>query len=250
MKDNRTILIALGLVCLVVTVTSLLYFAERRRQEAVREAAQQMLDVESSALEARSSGDLEITLYFYQPSATLDRLDFLPADEISENPAQEFSVLEIPEKNIPEQDTPEQKIFTGAEPPLMEVWETLVSSEDAEVLIRETRSIFRTDDIILTARQIIHEVLKGPSDEDFQIFAPDARLRQVFLLEDGTALVDLSRQVVHPLLGGVAVELSALYSVTRSLKENIERIRRVRFLVEGRERPTLAGHVSIREPFM
>ena len=33
-------------------------------------------------------------------------------------------------------------------------------------------------------------------------------------------------------------------------KENIERIRRVRFLVEGRERPTLAGHVSIREPFM
>ena len=78
MKDNRTILIALGLVCLVVTVTSLLYFAERRRQEAVREATQQMLDLESSALEARSSGELEITLYFYRPSATLDHLD---ADE-------------------------------------------------------------------------------------------------------------------------------------------------------------------------
>jgi len=230
MKDNRTILIALGLVCLVVTVTSLLYFAERRRQEAVREAAQQMLDLESSALEARSSGDLEITLYFYRPSATLDHLDAQTSDEFSE-----ITVQEIP---------------AAADPGPANAWVAMVNSENAEVLIWETRSIFRTDDIILTARQIIHEVLKGPSDGEFQIFAPEARLRQVFLLEDGTALVDLSRQVVHPLLGGIAVELSALYSVTRSLRENIESISRVRFLVEGQERPTLAGHVSIREPFM
>ena len=235
MKDNRTILIALGLVCLVVTVTSLLYFAERRRQEAVREAAQQMLDLESSALEARSSGDLEITLYFYRPSATLDHLDAQTSDEFSEITVQEIPVQEIP---------------AAAEPGPANAWVAMVNSENAEVLIWETRSIFRTDDIILTARQIIHEVLKGPSDGEFQIFAPEARLRQVFLLEDGTALVDLSRQVVHPLLGGIAVELSALYSVTRSLRENIESISRVRFLVEGQERPTLAGHVSIREPFM
>ena len=92
--------------------------------------------------------------------------------------------------------------------------------------------------------------MKGPSQAEFQIFAPEARLRQVFLLEDGTALVDLSRQIVHPLLGGVAVELSALYSITRSLKVNIPEISRARFLVEGQERPTLAGHVSIRVPFM
>jgi hypothetical protein len=235
MKDNRTILIALGLVCLVVTVTSLLYFAERRRQEAVREAAQQMLDLESSALEARSSGDLEITLYFYRPSATLDHLDAQTSDEFSE---------------ITVQDIPVQEIPAAADPGPANAWVAMVNSENAEVLIWETRSIFRTDDIILTARQIIHEVLKGPSDGEFQIFAPEARLRQVFLLEDGTALVDLSRQVVHPLLGGIAVELSALYSVTRSLRENIESISRVRFLVEGQERPTLAGHVSIREPFM
>jgi predicted RNA binding protein with dsRBD fold (UPF0201 family) len=235
MKDNRTILIALGLVCLVVTVTSLLYFAERRRQEAVREAVQQMLDLESSALEARSSGDLEITLYLYRPSATLDHLDAQTSDEFSEITVQKIPVQEIP---------------AAADPGPANAWVAMVNSENAEVLIWETRSIFRTDDIILTARQIIHEVLKGPSDGEFQIFAPEARLRQVFLLEDGTALVDLSRQVVHPLLGGIAVELSALYSVTRSLRENIESISRVRFLVEGQERPTLAGHVSIREPFM
>ena len=84
----------------------------------------------------------------------------------------------------------------------------------------------------------------------FQIFSEAAKLRQVYLLEDGTALVDLSQEVIYPLIGGVAAELSALYSITRSLTENLEEIKRIRFLIEGQERATLAGHVSIREPFM
>lgn len=230
MRENRTIVIVLGLVGLVVLGTSLLYYAELRRQEAVRQAAQQMLDVESSALEARSSGNLEIALYFYRPSAVLDDLDVLGSDETNEITVED--------------------ILTSAETPLAAPYVAFQNAGDSEAWISETRSIFRTDDIILTARQIIHEVMKGPSEDEFQIFAPEARLRQVFLIEDGTALVDLSRQVVHPLLGGVAVELAVLYSITHSLKENIEEIHRVRFIVEGQERPTLAGHISIREPFM
>ncbi|MEE8350103.1 MAG: GerMN domain-containing protein [Acidobacteriota bacterium] len=230
MKERRTLLIALGLVCLVVIVTAFLYDTERRRQRAVREEAEQVLDAESSALEARSSGDLEITLYFYRPSVGLDLLDTPPL--------QESNGITIENITIP------------AEPPFPDALAAVENSGESEVWISETRSVFRTDDIILTARQIIHEVMKGPSQEEFRIFAPEARVRQVFLLEDGTALVDLPRRIVHPLLGGVAVELSALYSITRSLKENIKDIRQTRFLVEGQERPTLAGHVSITEPFM
>ena len=62
--------------------------------------------------------------------------------------------------------------------------------------------------------------------------------------------MDLSQEIIYPAVGGVAAELSALYSITRSLIENIQEIKQIKFLVEGRERPTLAGHVSIREPFM
>lgn len=126
-----------------------------------------------------------------------------------------------------------------------------VMAPHPDLLVSETRSIFLTEDIILTARQIIHEVIKGPSTkEGFRVFSERARLRQVYLLEDGTALVDLSQEVIYPAIGGVAAELSALYSITRSLTENIQEIKQIRFLVEGQERPTLAGHLSIREPFM
>ncbi|MCH8017799.1 MAG: GerMN domain-containing protein [Acidobacteria bacterium] len=193
-KEHRTILIALALVSLVVMVTLYLYNIERQHQENVSNVDQNRLDVESSALEARNSGDLTIKLYFYQPG---------------------------------------------------------VMAPYPDLLTVETRSIFLTENIILTARQIIHEVLKGPSTkEGFQVFSERAKLRQVYLLEDGTALVDLSQEIIYPAIGGVAAELSALYSMTRSLIENIQEIRQIRFLVEGRERSTLAGHVSIREPFM
>ncbi len=193
-KEHRTVLIALALVALVVMVTLFLYNIERQHQEDVSNIDQNRLDVESNALEARSSGDLTIKLYFYQPG---------------------------------------------------------VMAPHPDLLTLETRAIFRTQDIILTARQIIHEVLKGPSTKKgFQVFSERAKLRQVYLLEDGTALVDLSQEIIYPAVGGVAAELSALYSMTRSLIENIQEIRQIRFLVEGQERPTLAGHVSIREPFM
>ena len=193
-KEHRTILIALALVSLVVMVTLYLYNIERQHQENVSNVDQNRLDVESSALEARNSGDLTIKLYFYQPG---------------------------------------------------------VMAPYPDLLTVETRSIFLTENIILTARQIIHEVLKGPSTkEGFKVFSERAKLRQVYLLEDGTALVDLSQEIIYPAIGGVAAELSALYSMTRSLIENIQEIRQIRFLVEGRERSTLAGHVSIREPFM
>ena len=193
-KEHQTILIALGLVFLVIIIAYSLYTVERQHQEALREAEQNRLDVEASALEAQSSGQLSVQLYFYQPG---------------------------------------------------------VMAPYPDLLISEKRSIFLTDDIILNARQIVHEVIKGPTVlEGLQIFSEAAKLRQVYLLEDGTALVDLSQEVIYPLIGGVAAELSALYSITRSLTENIEEIKRIRFLIEGQERATLAGHVSIREPFM
>ncbi|MFQ5929309.1 MAG: GerMN domain-containing protein [Acidobacteriota bacterium] len=192
MKEYRTILIGLGLVFLVVIVVYYLYHLERQHQQALREAERQALDLEASALEARSSGELEVVLYFYGPGVIVPSPDLL-----------------VPEK----------------------------------------RSIFQTEDAILTARQIIHETIKGPNEDGLPIFSEQAKLRQVYLLEDGTAVVDFSREATHQ-LGGVTAELCALYSITRSLTENIQEIKRVKFLVGGQERPSFAGHVSIREPFM
>lgn len=122
---------------------------------------------------------------------------------------------------------------------------------DSQFLFARERTIYQSDDPMLMARQIISELFQGPDDsaDGNPLFSEQARLRQLYLLEDGTVVVDLTHETVQELQGIVA-ELAAIRSITRSLTDNLDSIRRVRFLVEGQSRPTLAGHISIRQPFM
>ncbi len=193
MKEHRGMLIGFGLLLVALGTIYYLYSLERRHQLEVREADRSDLDVESSVLEERSTGDVKVKLYFYRPGAIA------------------------------------------------------VSSG---LLLAEERSIFETGDVILNARQIVNEIIKGPRDKSTQVLSAQARLRQIYLLNDGTAVVDLSKESSDQLPGGMTSELAVLYSITRSLIENITDIKRVKFLVEGQDQPTFSGHVSIREPFM
>jgi len=113
----------------------------------------------------------------------------------------------------------------------------------------EERTILNTEDPDLNARQIVNEIMKSRGDESPRIFPEEARVRQIYLLDDGTALVDLAQETTQRLAGGVTSELCVIRSITRSLKENLTQIKRVKFLVGGEERATLAGHVSIGRPF-
>ncbi len=126
-------------------------------------------------------------------------------------------------------------------------------------LRKEERTVFETGDPILTARQIVQELLaeskgvesgSGAQRVRLRTFPPKGHLRQLYLLDDGTAVVDLSQEIVQGILGGVTWELAVIESITRSLRENVPQVKRVFFLVEGKQRRTLAGHVSIEEPFM
>ncbi|HSR51175.1 MAG TPA: GerMN domain-containing protein [Acidobacteriota bacterium] len=110
------------------------------------------------------------------------------------------------------------------------------------------RNLARLEDPHLMARQIVGEVLRGP-DQGLNVFSEQARLRQIYLLSEGTAVVDLSQDTARGLPGGAACEYGALRSLTRSLTDNLEAVDRVKFLVGGQDAPTFAGHVSIRLPF-
>lgn len=126
----------------------------------------------------------------------------------------------------------------------------------ADFLVGEEREILALDNRILMARQVVQEVLKGPQlSGEAGIGARPAestvdatRLRQLYLMDDGTVVVDL-----HPIpagaLPGIVEEYSLIASIARSLRENLPEVQQVKFLVDGRERATLAGHVSLVRPF-
>jgi spore germination protein GerM len=128
-------------------------------------------------------------------------------------------------------------------------------SPGSEFLFSRTHTIYETEDNVLKARQIVSELLKGigrqrpGAETGARAYLDRARLRNLYILEDGTAVVDLSAEVVKSIQGGITSELALIQSVTRSLRANVVPVKRVRFLVDGKTKETLAGHISINQPF-
>lgn len=208
MKEKRLIIVGILLIFAAVVFAYYLIIQERERHMVLQEPDFSEADLESSDLKRQSLGEQIVDLYFYNPGK-------LPADP--------------------------------------------------DFLVPEQRVIYQIADRTLMAKQVILELFRGPQAENSEnaagvgqgeapgekissSFPQESRLRQLFILEDGTAVVDLSSETVNN-IDGIFYELLVIESITRSLVMNFEDITQVRFLVEGSEQDSLAGHVSISHPF-
>jgi hypothetical protein len=121
-------------------------------------------------------------------------------------------------------------------------------SASDEGLIEEPREILRTTTPGDRAKQILSDLLSGPSSEAAVSFIPTGtRLRQVYVV-DQTAYADFSEELRAGLDGGSDPEILTVYSIVNSLVLNIHEIARVGILVEGRPCETLNGHLDLRRP--
>jgi spore germination protein GerM len=108
----------------------------------------------------------------------------------------------------------------------------------------EVRNITTSPDKRVFVIKILEALLSGPRGGNFTSVPPGVAVRQVFLV-DNLAVVDLSREIYTRHYGGVLEELATIYSVVNTIIENVPGIERVRILVEGEERSTLAGHIRL-----
>ena len=72
-----------------------------------------------------------------------------------------------------------------------------------------------------------------------------AEMHDVYLLDPGLAVLDLNTAFVDTQTSGILAEELTLLSIVQTLTANIPEIARVKILVDGRERETLAGHVDL-----
>jgi spore germination protein GerM len=120
-------------------------------------------------------------------------------------------------------------------------------SEDDDLLHAEAREI-PAGPPLEEARSVVEELLAGPRTDLVAALPAETRLLQLFITKDGTAYVDLSKDLPERILPGSSSEICAVYSIVNALAENIESVKRVVILVEGQERDTLAGHVNLELP--
>ena len=73
-----------------------------------------------------------------------------------------------------------------------------------------------------------------------------ADVRDVYLLADDTAVVDTNAAFADAHPSGVLAEELTVASIVVTLNANDTKIQRVKLLVNGQERETLAGHADLR----
>ena len=77
--------------------------------------------------------------------------------------------------------------------------------------------------------------------------AAESDIRDVFLADPGMAVIDLNSALVDSQISGVLSEELTIVSMIQTLAANVPDLTRVKFLVDGKERDTLAGHVDLSE---
>ncbi|HEK86265.1 MAG: GerMN domain-containing protein [Candidatus Saccharicenans sp.] len=123
-------------------------------------------------------------------------------------------------------------------------------SEDDNLLHPEEREIQASSSVNDEAKELVEELIKGSKTGLLGPIPENTRVRQVFITSDGTAYVDLSRNLLGANYYGSSGEMAVVYSIVNSLAYNFKSVKKVSLLVEGNERETLGGHIDLSQPFV
>jgi hypothetical protein len=124
-------------------------------------------------------------------------------------------------------------LFVPADGLLVPVGFSAVSQPEVQIEAREAVAAVLSD-----ARGSRAAVLNG------------IRIREFYLDRSGTAYLDLSTTDPGGVRGSAWDELLAVYSLVNTLTRNFTEVRQVRFLLDGREAQTLAGHIDLTRSFV
>ena len=64
------------------------------------------------------------------------------------------------------------------------------------------------------------------------------------------AYVDFSKEIQEKHLRGSSAEMATVFSIVNSLAYNFKSIKKVFILIDGVEKETLGGHISLSHPFL
>lgn len=122
----------------------------------------------------------------------------------------------------------------------------LVAYDEDRALRWRTATVALPLERNLRAREVLRTVLgqylQNPSPH---VMGKGSDIKDVFLINNETAVVDTTPQFANGHPSGILLEEMTICSLVETLNANVPGIARVKFVVEGRERETLAGHADL-----
>ena len=117
--------------------------------------------------------------------------------------------------------------------------------EDRALRWRETTAFMPTDRsqrVRQVLRTVLAEYLQTPSPHPL---GKGTDVKDVFLINSDTVVIDTTPQFADAHPSGILLEEMTLASLIETLNANVPGISRVKFVVDGKERETLAGHADL-----
>ncbi|HEY6274051.1 MAG TPA: GerMN domain-containing protein [Terriglobales bacterium] len=122
----------------------------------------------------------------------------------------------------------------------------LVAYDDDQALRWRETVAFMPADRGLRAREALRAVLaqysQNPSPHPL---GRGADIKNVYLITDDTMVVDTTAEFADRHPSGILLEELTMTSLIETLSANVPGIAKVKFLVDGQERETLAGHADL-----
>ena len=125
----------------------------------------------------------------------------------------------------------------------------LVLDPGSGALVRKTQEIERQAELGQRIMQTLRLLIQPEPEQRNAALPEGVEVLNVFLTPEGTAYVNVTRELQDRHVGGLAAELATVTALINTIFENFPEVKHVQLLVEGNEIETLAGHVDCRKPF-
>jgi len=125
-----------------------------------------------------------------------------------------------------------------------------VAYDDPGILVARGASIPLPQGRQERAQEVLQALLARYLEEDSSHPLPaGSEIRNVYLVDPGMAVIDANAALADRHRSGVLVEELTVISLVQTLSANVPGINRVKILVDGKERETLAGHADLTNLF-
>lgn len=121
-----------------------------------------------------------------------------------------------------------------------------VANDSDEMLHKQTIRTALSAEPSERALQVMRALIAAYQQKDSQHpLADGADVNAVFLVPPNVAVVDLNNAFVDGHRSGILVEELTVASIAQTLAANVPNVGKIKILVDGKERDTLAGHADI-----
>ena len=118
-----------------------------------------------------------------------------------------------------------------------------------EGIVARRQQLFNHPDQVQNMKQVVNLLSITPPEKDgLPIWPDNTQIRELYLLGNGTIVVDFDQRFVSSISAGTTTEEFMVYSLVNSLLENFPTYTKVRILIDGKIRETFLGHVDIEFP--